>query len=107
MNIYIYIYNAYVYIFCRYPCYRNILGSLGVEVVQMPVCNDTNWQPTVAMLEVLKRAIYLQKSPTSQQKSPVSHKRAKSFSQKSQTFPQKSPMFRNACRCLCGTTSDW
>mmetsp|Transcript_35611 Transcript_35611/g.52271 ORF Transcript_35611/g.52271 Transcript_35611/m.52271 type:complete len:403 (+) Transcript_35611:57-1265(+) len=36
-----------------YPCYRNILGSLGVEVVQMPVCNDTNWQPTVAMLEDL------------------------------------------------------
>ena len=34
-----------------YPCYRNILGSLGVEVVLMPVTAETNWQPTVAMLE--------------------------------------------------------
>jgi hypothetical protein len=27
-----------------YPCYRNILGSLGVDVVLMPVTAETNWQ---------------------------------------------------------------
>lgn len=36
-----------------YPCYRNILGALGVEVVQMPVTAESNWQPTVEMLENL------------------------------------------------------
>ncbi|MGB1599959.1 MAG: pyridoxal phosphate-dependent aminotransferase, partial [Promethearchaeia archaeon] len=36
-----------------YPCYRNILGSLGVDVVQMPVSSASNWQPTVEMLEEL------------------------------------------------------
>ena len=34
-----------------YPCYRNILEALGVEVVELPVGEETNWQPTRAMLE--------------------------------------------------------
>jgi aspartate/methionine/tyrosine aminotransferase len=33
-----------------YPAYRNILQSLGVEVVEIPVGPDTNFQPTPALL---------------------------------------------------------
>jgi aspartate/methionine/tyrosine aminotransferase len=33
-----------------YPAYRNILQSLGVEVVEIPVGPETNFQPTPALL---------------------------------------------------------
>jgi len=33
-----------------YPAYRNILVSLGIEVVEIPVGPDTNFQPTPALL---------------------------------------------------------
>ncbi len=34
-----------------YPAYRNILAALGVEVVDLPVGPDTNFQPTPAVLD--------------------------------------------------------
>ncbi|MCW0213825.1 MAG: pyridoxal phosphate-dependent aminotransferase [Pseudonocardia sp.] len=48
-----------------YPCYRNILGALGCEVVELPCGPETygdgaeqqNWQPTVAMLEALDEPV--------------------------------------------------
>jgi aspartate/methionine/tyrosine aminotransferase len=36
-----------------YPCYRNILGALDIEVIDIPVGPDTRFQPT---LEALDRA---------------------------------------------------
>ncbi len=36
-----------------YPAYRNILTSLGVGVVDLPCGAETNFQPTVEMLEAL------------------------------------------------------
>ena len=36
-----------------YPAYRNILTALGLEVVEIPVGPDTNFQPTPAHLEAL------------------------------------------------------
>jgi len=38
-----------------YPCYRNILSALGVEVVELPCGPQTRFQPTVAMLEAAGR----------------------------------------------------
>jgi aspartate/methionine/tyrosine aminotransferase len=40
-----------------YPAYRNILHTLGCEVVDLPCGPDTRFQPTVAMLEDLDRPI--------------------------------------------------
>ena len=34
-----------------YPCYRNILEALGVEVVSVPVDASTNFQPTTELLD--------------------------------------------------------
>jgi len=34
-----------------YPCYRNILQALGCEIVALPATAESNWQPTVAMLD--------------------------------------------------------
>jgi len=34
-----------------YPCYRNVLQALGCEVVKIPVTEESNWQPTPAMLQ--------------------------------------------------------
>ncbi len=34
-----------------YPAYRNILSALGIEVVDLPVGPDTNFQPTPAVLD--------------------------------------------------------
>ena len=34
-----------------YPCYRNALGALGVEVVRVPVGPETRWAPTPDLLE--------------------------------------------------------
>jgi len=34
-----------------YPCYRNILGALGIEVVHVPVGPGTRFQPTPAVLD--------------------------------------------------------
>eukprot|EP00283_Hemiselmis_rufescens_P004829 CAMPEP_0173429358 /NCGR_PEP_ID=MMETSP1357-20121228/8087_1 /TAXON_ID=77926 /ORGANISM="Hemiselmis rufescens, Strain PCC563" /LENGTH=369 /DNA_ID=CAMNT_0014393527 /DNA_START=32 /DNA_END=1137 /DNA_ORIENTATION=- len=34
-----------------YPCYRNILQALGCEIVTIPTTAESNWQPTVAMLD--------------------------------------------------------
>ncbi|MFN4088621.1 MAG: pyridoxal phosphate-dependent aminotransferase [Alphaproteobacteria bacterium] len=34
-----------------YPCYRNILGALGVEIVNVPVGADTRFQATPAVLD--------------------------------------------------------
>ncbi len=34
-----------------YPCYRNILGALGIEAVDVPVGPETRYQPTLAALE--------------------------------------------------------
>ena len=39
-----------------YPCYRNILASLGCHVVELPTGPETRFQPTVAMLEELHEA---------------------------------------------------
>lgn len=36
-----------------YPCYRNILGSLGIEVVSVPCGPETHYQLTPALLEAL------------------------------------------------------
>ena len=36
-----------------YPCYRNILESLGIEVVSVPVDATTNFQPTVELLDAV------------------------------------------------------
>jgi aspartate/methionine/tyrosine aminotransferase len=40
-----------------YPCYRNILGALGCEVVELPCGPETRYQPTVAMLEALDEPV--------------------------------------------------
>ncbi|MFZ5849669.1 MAG: pyridoxal phosphate-dependent aminotransferase [Actinomycetota bacterium] len=40
-----------------YPCYRNVLTSLGVEVVELPTGPESRFQPTVAMLEALDRPV--------------------------------------------------
>jgi aspartate/methionine/tyrosine aminotransferase len=34
-----------------YPCYRNILGALGIEAVDVPVGPNTRFQPTPALLD--------------------------------------------------------
>ena len=34
-----------------YPCYRNALAALGVDVVDLPTTADTRFQPTVELLE--------------------------------------------------------
>ncbi|MEJ2869770.1 pyridoxal phosphate-dependent aminotransferase [Actinomycetospora sp. OC33-EN08] len=36
-----------------YPCYRNILASLGCEVVELSCGEETRFQPSVAMLDAL------------------------------------------------------
>jgi aspartate/methionine/tyrosine aminotransferase len=36
-----------------YPCYRNILATLGLVPVGLPVDGSTNFQPTAAMIEAL------------------------------------------------------
>ena len=38
-----------------YPCYRNALTALGVEVVDVPTTMETRFQPTVEMLEQVGR----------------------------------------------------
>ncbi|QYN39975.1 aminotransferase class I/II-fold pyridoxal phosphate-dependent enzyme [Pseudonocardia sp. DSM 110487] len=40
-----------------YPCYRNILTTLGCEVVDLPCGPQTRYQPTVAMLEALDEPV--------------------------------------------------
>jgi len=40
-----------------YPAYRNILRSLGCEVVELPCGPDTRYQPTVAQLDALREPI--------------------------------------------------
>jgi len=40
-----------------YPCYRNILGALGVEAVGLPVDHNDRYQPSVAMLEALDEPV--------------------------------------------------
>lgn len=40
-----------------YPAYRNILASLGCEVVELPCGPQTRYQPTVAQLEALDRPV--------------------------------------------------
>lgn len=40
-----------------YPAYRNILTALDLEVVEIPVGPDTNFQPTPAHLDALDRTI--------------------------------------------------
>jgi aspartate/methionine/tyrosine aminotransferase len=40
-----------------YPAYRNILGSLGCEVVELVCGPDTRYQPTVEQLDALDRPI--------------------------------------------------
>ncbi|MCU1630419.1 MAG: Aspartate transaminase [Pseudonocardia sp.] len=40
-----------------YPCYRNILGALGCEVVELRCGPETRFQPTVAMLEELDEPV--------------------------------------------------
>jgi aspartate/methionine/tyrosine aminotransferase len=40
-----------------YPCYRNVLASLGCEVVELATGPETRYQPTVAMLEALDRPV--------------------------------------------------
>jgi aspartate/methionine/tyrosine aminotransferase len=40
-----------------YPAYRNILASLGCEVVELPCGPGTRYQPTVSQLEALDRPI--------------------------------------------------
>ena len=37
-----------------YPAYRNILAVLGIQVVDIPVDKETNFQPTPAMLDSLQ-----------------------------------------------------
>jgi aspartate/methionine/tyrosine aminotransferase len=34
-----------------YPCYRNTLAALGVDVVRIPVGRDTRWAPTAELLD--------------------------------------------------------
>ena len=34
-----------------YPCYRNILGALGIDAVEVPVGPDSRFQPTLDMLD--------------------------------------------------------
>jgi aspartate/methionine/tyrosine aminotransferase len=43
-----------------YPCYRNVLTSLGCRVVEIETGPDTRFQPTVAQLEELHAASPLQ-----------------------------------------------
>ena len=38
-----------------YPCYRNILEALGVEVVPVPVDATTNFQPTPGLLDLAEK----------------------------------------------------
>ena len=40
-----------------YPCYRNVLTSLGCEVVDLPTGPESRFQPTVAMLEALDEPV--------------------------------------------------
>ncbi|HLN76559.1 MAG TPA: pyridoxal phosphate-dependent aminotransferase [Nocardioidaceae bacterium] len=40
-----------------YPCYRNVLTSLGCEVVELPTGPGSRFQPTVAMLEALEEPV--------------------------------------------------
>ena len=40
-----------------YPCYRNILGALGIEAVGLPVDHNDRYQPSVAMLEAQEKPI--------------------------------------------------
>ena len=40
-----------------YPAYRNILRALGIEVVEIPVTAETNFQPTVDLLSRLELPI--------------------------------------------------
>jgi aspartate/methionine/tyrosine aminotransferase len=40
-----------------YPCYRNVLTSLGCEVVELTTGPETRFQPTVGMLEALERPV--------------------------------------------------
>jgi aspartate/methionine/tyrosine aminotransferase len=40
-----------------YPCYRNILGALGIEAVGLPVGHEDRYQPSVAMLEALDKPV--------------------------------------------------
>ncbi|HJR25767.1 MAG TPA: aminotransferase class I/II-fold pyridoxal phosphate-dependent enzyme, partial [Acidimicrobiales bacterium] len=39
-----------------YPAYRNLLHTLGIDVVEVPVGPDTGFQPTVAALDELEAA---------------------------------------------------
>src|SRR4051812_18523835 len=36
-----------------YPCYRNVLSALGIEVVEIPTGPETRFQPTVEQVEQL------------------------------------------------------
>jgi aspartate/methionine/tyrosine aminotransferase len=40
-----------------YPAYRNILGALGCQVVDLPCGPDTRFQPTVDMLDALREPV--------------------------------------------------
>jgi aspartate/methionine/tyrosine aminotransferase len=40
-----------------YPAYRNILGALGCEIVDLPCDRDTRFQPTVEMLDDLPEPV--------------------------------------------------
>lgn len=40
-----------------YPAYRNILSALGLEVVDIPVGDDTNFQPTPDLVEIIKGGV--------------------------------------------------
>src|SRR5882724_1266221 len=40
-----------------YPAYRNILGALGCEIVDLPCGPDTRFQPTVEMLDKLAEPV--------------------------------------------------
>ena len=36
-----------------YPCYRNALGALGVDVIDLPTTIDTRFQPTIRQLDAV------------------------------------------------------
>jgi aspartate/methionine/tyrosine aminotransferase len=36
-----------------YPCYRNALGALGVDVIDLPTTIDTRFQPTIQQLDAV------------------------------------------------------
>lgn len=40
-----------------YPCYRNVLASLGCEVVELPTGPETRFQPTVALMESIDEPV--------------------------------------------------